>query len=270
MFEQTAGLEQTRYPTSGSYFLLVVPWKFLTVMSEMVRLEGNFDRVSFASGKIDRGKGAYLIAKSQVLLAVALSNLNRVVDVRNGHAVVRNVLDSTTTASTLKITGESGRSARPDLDTRTVGSIRHADVVHIDVLDDINFAGVLAQRTNTNTVATVANEVLNNDVGAVGLERNTIVAVVDVRVLNDNVIGAVCVPPIRVLSRVLALAAAKDVDVVEDHVGRVSDERVPLRTVSELQIGDGGAFRADDTEEDGPQDVDVLGVEVVPSLAVSV
>jgi len=239
-------------------------------MSEMVRLEGNFDRVSFASGKIDRGKGAYLIAKSQVLLAVALSNLNRVVDVRNGHAVVRNVLDSTTTASTLKITGESGRSARPDLDTRTVGSIRHADVVHIDVLDDINFAGVLAQRTNTNTVATVANEVLNNDVGAVGLERNTIVAVVDVRVLNDNVIGAVCVPPIRVLSRVLALAAAKDVDVVEDHVGRVSDERVPLRTVSELQIGDGGAFRADDTEEDGPQDVDVLGVEVVPSLAVSV
>jgi len=41
MFEQTAGLEQTRYPTSGSYFLLVVPWKFLTVMSEMVRLEGN-------------------------------------------------------------------------------------------------------------------------------------------------------------------------------------------------------------------------------------
>ena len=41
MLEHTVGLEQTRYPTNGSYFLLVVPWKFLTVMSEMVRLDGN-------------------------------------------------------------------------------------------------------------------------------------------------------------------------------------------------------------------------------------
>lgn len=37
----TLGLEQTRYPTRGSYFLLVVPTKFLTVTSEMVRLLGN-------------------------------------------------------------------------------------------------------------------------------------------------------------------------------------------------------------------------------------
>jgi hypothetical protein len=41
MLEHTVGLEQTRYPTNGSYFLLVVPWKFLTVMSEMVSLDGN-------------------------------------------------------------------------------------------------------------------------------------------------------------------------------------------------------------------------------------
>ena len=215
-------------------------------------------------------KEAYLVAKSQVLLTVALSNLNRVVDVGNGHAVIRNVLDSTTTASTLQVARESRRSTRPNLDTRTVRSIRHADVVHVDVLNDIHFAGVLAQRTNTNTVATVANQVLNNDVGAVGLERHAIVAVVDMRVLNNNVVGAVRVPAIRVLSGVLALAAAEDVDVVEHHVGGVGNERVPLRAVSELQIRDSGAFRADDTEEDGPQDVDVLGVEVVPGLAVSV
>jgi len=234
MFEQTAGLEQTKYPTSGSYFLLVVPWKFLTVMSEMVRLEGNYYHVSFRTGLGWWEVRAYLVAKSQVLLTVALSNLNRVVDVGNSHAVIRNVLNGTTATSALQIAGESRRSTRPDLDTRTVRSIRHADVVHVDVLDDINFAGVLAQRTDTNTVAAVTDEVLNNDVGAVGLERNTIVAVVDMRVLNHDVIRTVRVPAIRVLSGVLALAAAEDVDVVKDHVGGVGDERVPLRAVSEL------------------------------------
>jgi len=239
-------------------------------MSEMVRLEGNCYRVSFRQRLGWWEVRAYLVAKSQVLLAVALSNLNRVVDIGNGHAVVRNVLDSTTATSSLKITGESGRSTRPDLDTRTVGSIRHADVVHVNVLDNIDFAWVLAQRTNANTVATIADQVLNDDVGAVWLERYAIVAVVDVRVLNHNVIGTVRVPAIRVLSGVLALATAEDVDVIEYDVGGVGDERVPLRTVSELQVGDSGAFRADNTEEDGPQDVDVLGVEVVPGLAVTV
>ena len=239
-------------------------------MSEMVRLDGNCNRVSFRQRIGWWEVRAYLVAKSQVLLTIALSNLNRVVDVRNSHAVVRNVLNSTTTASTLKITGESGRSTRPDLNARTVGSIRHADVVHVNVLDNINFAGILAQRTNTNTMATVADQVLNNDVGAVRLERNAIVAVVDMRVLNDNIVGTVRVPAIRVLSGVLALAAAEDVDVVEYNVGGVGNERVPLRTVSELQIGDGGAFRTNHTEENGAKDVDVLGVEVVPGLAVSV
>ena len=119
-------------------------------------------------------------------------------------------------------------------------------------------------------MAAVADQVLNNDVGAVRLERHAIVAVVDVRVLDHDVVGTVRVPAIRVFSGVLALAAAEDVDVVEDHVGRVGNERVPLRTVSELQVGDSRAFRADDTEEDGAQDVDVLGVEVIPGLTISV
>jgi len=199
-----------------------------------------------------------------------LSNLNRVVDVRNGHAIVRDVLDSTTTASALKITGESGRSTRPDLDARTVRRIRHTDVVHVNVLDNINLSWVLAQRTNTNTVAAVADQVLNNDVGAVRLERHAIVAVVDVRVLDHDVVGTVRVPAIRVFSRVLALAAAEDVDVVKYDVGGVGNECVPLRTVSELQIGDGGAFRTNHTEENGTEDVDILGVEVVPGLTVSI
>src|SRR5690242_3401827 len=42
MFLHTVGLEHCKYPISGSYFLLVVPLKFLIVISEMVSLEGNW------------------------------------------------------------------------------------------------------------------------------------------------------------------------------------------------------------------------------------
>jgi hypothetical protein len=43
-------------------------------------------------------------------------------------------------------------------------------------------------------VAAVADEVLHDDVGAVGFERDAVVAVVDVRVLDYDVAAAVCVP----------------------------------------------------------------------------
>jgi hypothetical protein len=155
----------------------------------------------------------YLVAKRQVLLAIALSNLNGVIDVRQNHAVIGDVLDSTGSASTLEVAGEGGRSTGPDLDTRTVGSIGHANVVHVDVLDDIDFASVLAQATNADTVGAVANKILHDNVGAVGLERDAVIAVVDDGVLDDDIVGAVCVPAVRVLGGVIANATTRDIDV---------------------------------------------------------
>lgn len=49
-------------------------------------------------------------------------------------------------------------------------------------------------------MAAVAPQVLDDDVGAVGLERYAVVSVVDMGVLNDDVVGAVCVPTIRELA----------------------------------------------------------------------
>ena len=43
------------------------------------------------------------IAKSQVLLAVALGHLNGVVDIVNGHSVVGNVLHQARSAAALEI-----------------------------------------------------------------------------------------------------------------------------------------------------------------------
>jgi hypothetical protein len=61
-------------------------------------------------------------------------------------------------------------------------------------LDVIDFADVLAETANADAVATIAHEVLHDDVGAVGLEGDAVVAVVDVGVLDYDVVGAVGIP----------------------------------------------------------------------------
>lgn len=45
-------------------------------------------------------------------------------------------------------------------------------------------------------MAAVALQALNQDVGAVRLERDTIVAIVDDRVLNNDVVAAVSIPSV--------------------------------------------------------------------------
>jgi hypothetical protein len=226
------------------------------------------------------------MAKSQVLLSVALRDLNRVVHVVNLHAVIGDVPHATQTTSALEIAGHGGQSTGPDLDARTIRGVGHANVVDVNVLDVVDCAGVLAEGTDTNAVAAVADEVLDDDVCAVGLERDAIVAVVNVRVLNDNVVGAVGVPtnqisiafseisnvnlPVSVLGLVLAYTATSNVDVGENNLSGVGHEGVPLGAVSELQIFDARLVETNGTKENGADDVDVFGEEIVPNLAVAI
>jgi hypothetical protein len=63
-------------------------------------------------------------------------------------------------------------------------------------LNIVDFANVLAQTADADAVAAVAPQVLNDDVGAVGFERDTIIAIIDVGVLDDDVVGAVRIPSI--------------------------------------------------------------------------
>lgn len=214
--------------------------------------------------------GGILVAEGEVLLTVALSDLDGVVDVGDGHGVVGDVVDGAEAAAALEVAGQGRRGARPHLDAGAVAGVGHADVVDVDVLDIVDLAGVLAQRADRDAVAAVAPQVLHDDLGAVGLEGHAVVAVVDVRVLDHDVAAAVRVPAVRVLGRVLGHGAARDVDVGEDDVGAVGDQVVPLRAVAQLQVRDGAALEADGAEQDGPEDVDVLGVQVVPHLAVAV
>ena len=52
--------------------------------------------------------------------------------------------------------------------------VKHGDVVDEDVLDDVDFAGILTQGANGDTVRAVAVQVLDENVGAVGLECDAV------------------------------------------------------------------------------------------------
>lgn len=172
----------------------------------------------------------------------------------------------------MQVAGERGRGARPDFDACTVRCVGHGDVADEDVFNNVDFAGVLAERADADAMAAVADEVLHKDVCAVWLEGDAVVAVVDVGVLDDDVVGAVRVPainhsgqsliwshvlevensPVSVLGGILALAVTENVNVGEDNFTRVGDEGVPLRAVAEFEIRDFGVFGANQAKEDGP------------------
>lgn len=67
---------------------------------------------------------------------------------------------------------------------QTYRSIKHRDVVHIDILNDVNLILVLAERANRNAVGAIAVKVLNEDIGAVRLERDTVCVGLQVRIVE--------------------------------------------------------------------------------------
>lgn len=162
----------------------------------------------------DREIRRELVAEREILLPVALRDLHSVVDVVDEHAVVGDVVDATGTSTTLQVAGESSRRSRPDFDARTVRGVFHCDVGDEDVLDYVGLAFVLAKRADADAVASVAVQILNDHFGAVRLEANAVVAIVDDAVLYDNVGTAVGIPSVSVLRRAFTLAGPGYVDVV--------------------------------------------------------
>lgn len=119
-------------------------------------------------------------------------------------------------------------------------------------------------------MAAVTLKVLHNNVCAVWLERHAVIAVVNMAILNDDIAAPVCIPPIGVLRRVVALTEAADCDVAKNDVGRVRNKVVVLRGVAEVEVGDGATVQTDSAKKDWTEDVDILGVKVVPDLTITV
>jgi len=170
----------------------------------------------------------------------------------------------------LEIARDGGGGVGPDFDAGSVGSIVHGDVVDVDVRDDVVLADVLAKGSDGDAVRAVAEEVLDEHVGAVGLEGDAVIAVVDVRILYRDVRATVGIPTIRIFGRVVACASARDIDGIKYDIGRIGHEMVIFRAVSQVQIADCRVVETNDAHEDGSQNIFVLCVEIIPDLSVTV
>lgn len=122
------------------------------------------------------GQGTYweLIAKCLILLAVALSDGNGVIVVLMVETIVRHVPNPSETTSSIEEALELGLDTGPNLDSRAIAGIRHGNVVDVQILHNIGLALVLTEGADTNSVGAIADEVLDDNVGAIGLERNTV------------------------------------------------------------------------------------------------
>lgn len=75
----------------------------------------------------------------------------------------------------------------------------------------------------------VALHTLHDDVCAVGLERHAIIAIIDVRILDDNRVASKRVPSITIFGRIFALTLHSNVDIAHQDITTISDEVKPLR-----------------------------------------
>jgi len=185
-------------------------------------------------------------------------------------SVVGDVADTAGTTTAAETGLEVGLGAGPDLDAGRVDGVAHGGVVDVDVFDNVKVLGVLAEGADRDTMGAVADQVLDDNIGAVGLERDTVVIVVKNRVLDDDVIGAVSVPAVQVLRLVVRGRAGEDIDVGDENVGGVGDEIMPVRGVAELQSGDGAAMEAFSDQHNGPLKGLVELESIIPGLTVAV
>lgn len=107
-------------------------------------------------------------------MAVALSNGYGAIVILMIEFIISHVSDPAKAASAIQVVLEVSRNAWPDLDSCAVASVTHGDVVNVKILDNVGDVLVLAKGPYTDAVGAVADEVLDDDVGAVGLERDTI------------------------------------------------------------------------------------------------
>ena len=105
-----------------------------------------------------------------IVLSVALSDCDAVIDVIQPHAVVRHVSDRAGTTSSVEVRRLLAEAVGPDLDAGTLGGVVHGNVTDENVLHDMNTCGILSKGSDRDAVCAVAGQVLNKNVGGVGLE----------------------------------------------------------------------------------------------------
>lgn len=112
-----------------------------------------------------------------IVHAITLRNRQTVINIIEEHAVPRDVADETSTATPRQAQRLLRVCVWPDLNSRAFGRIGHVDVAHEDVLYVVDAGGILTKATYGDAVCAVAAEILNENVGAVGFEGDTVYSI---------------------------------------------------------------------------------------------
>lgn len=169
-----------------------------------------------------------LVANRLILLPITLRDSDSPIIVIMVKRIIRYIPHTTQPTTAIQEVLERRLDAGPDLDAGSITSVGHGDVVDVQVLDNVRLALVLAEGADADAVRAGAVEVLHDDVGAVGLEGDAVVRVDDDRVLDDDAVGAVRVPAVRVGDLDAARARGHEVHVADDDVCCVGDHVEPL------------------------------------------
>lgn len=90
-----------------------------------------------------------------IVLSVALSNRDAIVDIVQPHSIVGHVFDRAGTTASLEICRLLVERVGPDLDASTFGGVVHGDVANKDVLHNINTFRILSERSDRDAVSAV-------------------------------------------------------------------------------------------------------------------
>lgn len=109
-----------------------------------------------------------------IVLSVALSNRDAVINIVQPHAIVGHISDRAGTTASLEVCRLLVERIRPNLDASTFGGVVHGDVADENVLHDINTLGILSEGSHRDAVSAIAGQVLNENVCSVWLEGDAI------------------------------------------------------------------------------------------------
>ncbi|CAH0053699.1 unnamed protein product [Clonostachys solani] len=93
-----------------------------------------------------------LLTTSGVLLSIALIDLDGAIVVDVAESVIRDIAYVSRAAATSKTRLEISLRPGPDLESGAIGSIAQSDIVDVQILNDVEILGVLAQRADRDAV----------------------------------------------------------------------------------------------------------------------
>lgn len=170
------------------------------------------------------GQGTSIIVitvRHLILVTVMSGDNNRVIDIVEVNILVNDIRDGTLTT-------------RPGLDSDAILAVITGTVVNTNHLDGF-FLATLTERANTETMATVTDDVREGDVGHASVDGSTVIANSEMRVLENDARRRRDVQGIRVFGELAACRGSFERDVVQDEVLGVGDAQVSSRSIDDTE-----------------------------------